>query len=166
MQHHEVAQLDGNQRFHWWRWLAFWNFNNKGPKLAISWWIAWTFFYGSALFTLGSAAALVHKVCVALSALPLLSLIHLFIQFFCHSFVPLFLLVFILSFTHPFLLSSIHPFPLVACLLCVVSLGFHGRLVSAPSYIEIPCLPFLSCSALCIFTTAMRYTVVTYQHFA
>lgn len=62
MQHHEVAQLDGNQRFHWWRWLAFWNFNNKGPKLAISWWIAWTFFYGSALFTLGSAAALVHKV--------------------------------------------------------------------------------------------------------
>jgi len=42
--------------------LAFWNYNNKGPKLAISWWIAWTFFWGSALFTLGSAAALSHKV--------------------------------------------------------------------------------------------------------
>ena len=102
MQHHEVAQLDGNQRFHWWRWLAFWNFNSKGPKLAISWWIAWTFFYGSALFTLGSAAALVHKVCVALSALPLLSFIHLFIQFFCHSFV----LVFLFG-VHPFFHPSI-----------------------------------------------------------
>lgn len=62
LHHHEVAKLDGKQRFHWWRWLAFWNYNNKGPKLAISWWIAWTFFYGSALFTLGSAASLSHKV--------------------------------------------------------------------------------------------------------
>jgi len=62
LQHHEVAQLEGKQRYHWWRWLAFWNYNNKGPKLAISWWIAWTFFWGSALFTLGSAAALSHKV--------------------------------------------------------------------------------------------------------
>lgn len=62
LQHHEVQQLSGKQKFHWWRWLAFWNYNNKGPKLAISWWIAWTFFYGSALFTLGSAASLSHKV--------------------------------------------------------------------------------------------------------
>ncbi|DBA68346.1 hypothetical protein WJX79_000840 [Trebouxia sp. C0005] len=62
LQHHEVAQQEGKPRFHWWRWLAFWNYNNKGPKLAISWWIAWTFFWGSALFTLGSAAALSHKV--------------------------------------------------------------------------------------------------------
>lgn len=62
LHHHEISDAQKQERYHWWRWLAFWNYNNKGPKLAISWWIAWTFFYGSALFTLGSAASLSHKV--------------------------------------------------------------------------------------------------------
>ena len=64
MHHHEIAKLDGKQKFHWWRWLAFWKYNSQGPKLAISWWIAWTFSWGSALFTLGSAASLSYNVCL------------------------------------------------------------------------------------------------------
>ena len=67
LQHHEIAKLDSKKKYHYWRWLAFWKFNNQGPKLAISWWIAWTFFWGSALFTLGSAASLSRKVCSRVS---------------------------------------------------------------------------------------------------
>lgn len=51
LQHHEIDPKT-RPRFHWWDWLLFWKYQTP-RKTAISWWIAFTFFWGSALFTLG-----------------------------------------------------------------------------------------------------------------
>lgn len=62
MPYHEISKLTGKEEFYWCDWVKFWKYQHT-PQQAVSWWIAWCFFYGSILFLLGACSSLSHQVC-------------------------------------------------------------------------------------------------------